>query len=66
MTDQAIETLKQAIVISPYSAMAHYNLGSIYAVIGNYTEARKEFLKVMEIEPGNSNARQMLDKLSSR
>jgi tetratricopeptide (TPR) repeat protein len=49
--------------MDPSSAMAHHNLGAVYAVNRNYQEARKEFERVLELDPENVSAKRMLMKL---
>jgi tetratricopeptide (TPR) repeat protein len=54
--DEAIDYMKKALSISPYANTFQMELGIIYLAESNYTVARKEFMEVLERNPGFSNA----------
>jgi len=59
--DQAVDTLKRWMERELPQAPAHFMLGSIYATqFKNYAKAAKEYEAVLEEEPGNPKAQQVL------
>jgi len=53
--DEAIRACKQAIVSEPTCVQAYFNLGSIYASLGN-EDAASNFRKVIELDPDHAVA----------
>lgn len=51
MIDKAIFAYENAVGIQPMKKIYHYQLGSLYAVDGNYQSAISEMNKVLENEP---------------
>jgi len=39
---------------------AHLNLGKTHCMLGNYEEAKAEFLQVLELQPGHPEAKKQL------
>jgi len=49
----------------PYKANVFDSLGEAFYVTENYTEALKNYGKVLAIEPQNKNALEMIEKINS-
>jgi tetratricopeptide (TPR) repeat protein len=54
--DEAIDYMKKALSISPYANSFQMELGIIYLVKADYKIARKQFMEILERNPGFSNA----------
>jgi len=54
--EERITYLKRAINLYPFSARFHHELGLKYKLNGKFDIARKEFEKVLELEPENIDA----------
>jgi hypothetical protein len=50
-------------ILYPKNANVYDSFGEYYLKSGNSALARKNYEKVLEIEPGNENARKMIDKM---
>ncbi|HRY52495.1 MAG TPA: tetratricopeptide repeat protein [Candidatus Portnoybacteria bacterium] len=61
--EQGKVCLEKAIKIDGGYAEAYLPLGAIYYEQGNFSEARRSWQKVLEIEPGNESARAYLDNM---
>jgi len=61
--DRAIENLKQAVALDPFSAMDYASLGANYREKGDRTEAIAMFEKALELDPTIDAARQNLERL---
>jgi tetratricopeptide (TPR) repeat protein len=59
----AMAQYEEALRIRPDFASAHYNLGVADAKSGRYDEAARHFGRVLELDPGNSSAREILERL---
>ena len=55
--EQAVASLKRAIVLDPRLDEAHQQLGVIYSHVGLFDRSEQEFKKTLEIDPGNAVAR---------
>ncbi len=53
-TDKALETYKQAIEADPQNGDLHNNLGNLYANSGKVEEAKAEFQKAADVNPGGA------------
>jgi len=53
-----INTLKEAITYSPKSVLARSNIATIYFVNHEYDKAAKWWKKVLEVEPGDADAKE--------
>jgi len=53
---KAIEAFKQAILIDPSFALAHYNLGLAYVALGLHLEAIEAFKQAIRFNPGFAEA----------
>ncbi|MBU4142461.1 tetratricopeptide repeat protein [Patescibacteria group bacterium] len=60
---QAEAYLKKAIELDQGYIDAYLSLGKIYYEQGNFSEARRAWQRVLEIEPGNEAARAYLDNM---
>ncbi len=60
--NEAERYMKRAIGISPNSAEAYFNLGSIYLLKKDKIRARHEFLKALEVNPNFKEAQEELQK----
>jgi len=49
--------------MNPQSANAHDSLGEAYMINGNKELAIKNYKKSLELNPDNTNAKEMLNKL---
>ncbi len=61
--DKAILEIKKALVIDPADIQSLRNLGSFYMLQKRYKEAKIEFNKVLERDPNDNYAKQMLENL---
>lgn len=62
-TEEAITAFSYNVDEHPFSANAHDSLAEAYYKSGDTAMARQHYKKSLEIDPGNSNARQMLEQL---
>lgn len=53
---KAVESYKQAIRIKPDYALARYNLGNNYFILGRYQEAIESYKQAVRIKPGLAEA----------
>lgn len=51
---QAADTYQKAIQANPNEANLHNDLGSVYGVLGKYSEAQTEFEKAAQLDPANA------------
>lgn len=56
---EAIEINRQALMLRPYSALAHAQLGMAYFFLGQNLLAKAEFLKVKELDPNSATFPQL-------
>jgi tetratricopeptide (TPR) repeat protein len=61
---EATAELRRAIYLMPYQAEAHLLLGRLYQRTGRTREAIDSFKIAIWIDPGNKEARELLEKLS--
>ncbi|MFH0795805.1 MAG: tetratricopeptide repeat protein [Candidatus Omnitrophota bacterium] len=54
--NQAKTTFRTLSAIAPYYPDVHYLLGLIYRAEGNFTEAKAEFIRELNLNPGNPRA----------
>jgi TolB-like protein len=64
--DRAIASGRRAVYLDPRNANAHYALGYADWVDGNPTEAAREMLRALELDPGHALALESLAGLLSR
>jgi CubicO group peptidase (beta-lactamase class C family) len=60
---EAIELFEMNVEDYPNSSNAYDSLGEAYMVAGNKAEAIKNYQRSLVLDPGNDNARQMIQKL---
>ena len=60
---EAIEALAFNVARFPNSPNAHDSLGEALFEAGKLTEAREQYAKVLELDPGNDNATRMLSRI---
>jgi len=58
--EKSIELAKRAIETNPQNPDLHLVLGYIYLQANNKTEARREFLKTLELDPNHQKAKELL------
>jgi len=63
LTYAAIEVFKLNAELFPDIANCYDSLGEAYLNSGNKEEAKKNYSKVLQLDPGNENAKKMLDEL---
>lgn len=63
---EAVEQYSAVISRDPRNVEAHCNLGYAFSKMGRLDEAKAEFQKALEIEPGNEMARANLDLIERR
>ena len=61
----SIERLSKAIELSPSDYMLYTERGQLYYKEANMSAAYNDFVKVLELDPGNGVATQYLSLLSS-
>lgn len=61
--DEALSYLEQALTLNPGSARYHLTLAQGYSQAGRYHDAIEVYLRVLELEPDNGQARQALEEL---
>ena len=61
--DEAKLVLEDARTISPNLVVVHFNLGVLYEQLGLKNEAMEAFEKVLQLDPGDGEAREHLKKL---
>jgi tetratricopeptide (TPR) repeat protein len=61
--DDALEAYQKEIIFRPNSSSAYVNMGKVYELLGRKTEARKSYLKALEIDPSLDIAIQYLNEL---
>lgn len=61
---QAINIFKLNTFLYPTDANTYDSLGEAYYKMGNKEEAKKQYERVLELEPKNINAKEMLEKLN--
>lgn len=66
MTDEAIAVFKLNVKLFPDIANCYDSLGEAYMVSGNKSEAIKNYETALKMDPGNGNAKMMIEKLKSR
>ncbi|MBT9166284.1 MAG: hypothetical protein DDT25_00967 [Chloroflexi bacterium] len=62
--EKAARINESIIKLSPNDISAHNRLGKALTELGQYTEARKAYGRVLELDPNNSIARRNLQRLS--
>ena len=65
-TSEAIELYKLNVETFPKSSQAYASLGAGYMKIGDNENAIKNFKKSLELNPGNDNAKKMLEELMKK
>lgn len=63
--DKAIIEIKKVLALDDRDIQSHRNLGSFYLLKKRYKEAQAEFNKVLELNPNDSYAQQMLENINS-
>lgn len=62
---RAIEAYKRALICDPMTPNANYSLGLIFKERGDYGCAATHFLRALEVDPDDRDARSLLDRLSA-
>ena len=62
---EAAKWFEQTIGLDPNRAIAYANLGDTYLHLDRKSEAKKAFLKYLELSPTTKNADEIKSKLSS-
>jgi tetratricopeptide (TPR) repeat protein len=62
--DAAAE-LEQALILNPYEAAVHYELGAVYITLGKYKQALSEMEKMLALDPGNDQAQSAISLLKN-
>jgi len=62
--DKVIKKCKEIIEVDPTNIPAYENLGTMYYRKGNLKEAKEVFNKLLQLQPDNPKARQMLKAIS--
>jgi protein O-mannosyl-transferase len=61
--DKASEAWHEVLVLEPFDARAHLNLGRLYLAKGSSADAAREFDQTLLMDPNNSEARNALQML---
>ena len=64
MYDDAIKLYNSALIEDPNNNIIRYNLATTYQGLGNYVDARKEILKILNINPKFIIAHKVLSELT--
>ncbi len=64
--DLAKKECEQAIALTPNLTMAHTRLGSIYFKLGDYNNALKSWRRALQLEPENTQLREMIREVEQR
>lgn len=62
-TDAAIEIFKLNVEFNPYSSNVYDSLGEAFMIAGDKESAIKNYSRSLELDPGNENAKSMIEKL---
>jgi Tfp pilus assembly protein PilF len=65
MFDESVDEMKLAVECDPNSVDGHLNLAKTYAMLGMYDEAKLEFGRVLELQPGHTEAAKQLAYFAS-
>ncbi len=57
MLNAAARELGQAVMLKPDFLAAYYNLGIVHSRLRRFEEAREDFKRMLELDPGQTNAR---------
>jgi len=60
---EALNVFRLNTLLYPAYAGAYDSLGEVYYTIGDIAEARKNYEKVLSMQPDNANAKKMLEKM---
>jgi len=63
---KAVETLERAVELLPGSVETHLNLGVVYSKLGRHDEARREWKRIIELDPRNEEALRYLSALDRK
>ena len=66
MNAEAIKVFKLALEIYPKSANLYDSLGEAYMRSGDMKDAILNYEKSLQLNPGNENAKKMLEKLKTK
>lgn len=61
--DEAIEMFEKSVQMDPEFVSAYENMGIAYAMKRNFHKAEQAMLKALEIDPGNQNVRDNLNRM---
>ena len=61
--DEAVSCFQEVLKSNPDNALTHGALGTAYYKLGEESLAIQEFQEVLRLEPGDENARKMLERL---
>ena len=61
--DEAMKYAEMAIDVEPNYPNGQLTLGSVYATVGRFSDAEKQFLRVLELEPENRQAKANLKRV---
>ena len=61
--EEAVEDYSYAISLDRYYELAYLHRGLTYFVLKQYEKARKDFIKTLEINPANKDAKDKLDEI---
>ena len=65
-TDDAVKMFEFSLKASPKFTLGYTKLGELYTKIGNTELAIKNFEKLLELDPGNINAEEILIQLRNK
>ena len=64
--ERAIGAFRRALALQPGMPNANYNLGLIFRDQGNWAAALDEFRQALDINPGDRDARSLMDNIAAR
>ena len=62
---EAVEAYQKCIALDPRNDAAHYNLGVAWQAMGRHCEARRAFVKTLELNPKHKAAQEALNSLAA-
>jgi len=66
LMDSTVATYKEALLLNPHNEGLRFRLASIYKEMGQYEQARDQYLKLLKMNPGKPQILHLLAKVYSK